>query len=300
MSLGSPCERIRACVACLVAVSCSLACERQPDAGASPAPGAPVVAAIQFHSRMGDVEGNLARIEQIVERAAAQGARICVLPECAIPGYADLADDVFWSKSDEEGFMSVRGVAEPVPGPSTARLARLADRLDVYLTAPLIERAYEGGEERFYNTAVLLGPDGGVRGHYRKRIEWTVADTYWMTAGPERVAVVDTEYGRLGLMICRDVHRVLRELGDAGADIVLHCVAWYGPNSDGWFDVVLSRMVREAGVTLVLANWTFPEDPGWSGFGLSRVIGADGSALARCRRDVGEEIVLVEVPPGNR
>jgi hypothetical protein len=55
-------------------------------------------------------------------------------------------------------------------------------------------------------------------------------------------------------------------------------------------------MVKEAGVTLVLANWTFPEDPGWSGFGLSRVIGADGQTVARCSHDLGEDIVLYEVP----
>jgi predicted amidohydrolase len=247
---------------------------------------------------MGDVEGNLLRIERAVERAAARGARVCVLPECAVCGYAELATDTFWSKDEvvDEGYLQVRDVAETVPGPSTERLGRLADRLEVYLTVPLIEVTGEAPDERFYNTVALVGPDGAIRGHYRKRVEWTVADTYWMSEGPDRVVVVDTEYGRLGLMICRDVHKVLRELGEAGAEVVLHCVAWYGPNSDGWFDVVLSRMVREAGVTLVLANWTFPEDPAWSGFGLSRVIGPDGRTVARCAHDLGEDIVLYEVP----
>jgi predicted amidohydrolase len=286
----------------IAAAFAACGCERRPSGGSTKTrgPSTVSVAALQFHSVMGDVEGNLRRIEALVERAAGRGARVCVLPECAVPGYADLGTDLFWSTREEKGYLPVRRVAETVPGPTTRRLGRLADRLGIYLTAPLIEKATEQGTERFYNAAILLGPDGSIRGHYRKRIPWTVADTYWMTEGPERVCVVDTEYGRLGLMICRDVHRVLRELGEARADIVLHCVAWYGPNSDGWFGMVLSRMVREAGVTLVLANWTFPADPGWSGYGLSRVIGPDGSTMARCAGDLGDQVVMVKVPVASR
>jgi predicted amidohydrolase len=257
------------------------------------------VAAVQFHSRLGEVDANRERLAVLVEKAAASGARVVVLPECAVPGYADLTSDVLWGKKAEPGYMDVHAVAEPVPGPSTAFFAPVAKRLGIYLTVPLIERGE--ADDTFHNTVVLLGPDGAIRGVHRKRHLWTVADHGWASEGPERLTVVDTEYGRLGLMICYDVHMLLGELGEAGADMVLHSVAWCGPNSGEWFETVLADRVRKAGVALVLANWTFPEDPGWSGYGLSCVIGSDGGMLARAEHDLGDEIVVADVPfPGRK
>jgi predicted amidohydrolase len=178
----------------------------------------------------------------------------------------------------------------------------VARRLGVYLTVPFIEkeepedRERDERETRYYNAVSLLGPDGAVVAHWRKRNLWPVADASWATAGGEKASIAETELGRIGLMICYDVHVVLEDLGEAGADVVLHSVAWYGPNSGGWFDTVLARKVGEAGAGLVLANWTFPEDPGWSGWGLSRVIGPDGETLARAESDLGDEVVIADLP----
>lgn len=254
------------------------------------------VAAIQFHSVMGEPSGNRRRLVPLIERAAAGGARIVVLPEAAVPGYADLSTDTFWSKDEagEEGCLPVREAGEAVPGPSTEFFSPFADRLGVYLTVPIIERA----EGKYYNTVVLLGPDGRIAARHRKHVPWTVADDSWMTEGPRRATVVDTEYGRLGLMICRDVHALLGEFGRAGADIVLHSVAFYGPNTRGWFETTLAFKVADARVALVLANWTFPRDPGWSGWGASMVIGSDGKVIASAGGDPGNEIVFADVPCG--
>ncbi|MEK7269739.1 MAG: carbon-nitrogen hydrolase family protein [Planctomycetota bacterium] len=252
------------------------------------------VAAIQFHSVMGDPAGNRTRLAALVEEAAANGARIVVLPEAAVPGYADLTRDVFWSDAAGPDFLDVAAVAETFPGPSAEFFSPIADRLDLYLTVPFIER--EG--KRFYNAVALLGPDGTVRALYRKQHPWPVADASWATAGPKRACVVDTEYGRLGLMICYDVHGVLPMLGEAGADIVLHPVAWFGPNSGNWFETVLARRVAKQKTSLILANWTFPENPGWSGHGHSLIIGPDGTVLSRASKGLGNEIVYASVPRG--
>jgi len=252
------------------------------------------VAAVQFHSVMGDPAGNRARLAGLVEEAARNGARIVVLPEAAVPGYADLVGDVFWGDGKRPDRPDVAGVAETFPGPSVDFFSPVADRLDLYLTVPFIER--EGKD--FYNAVAFLGPDGKVRAHYRKQRLWPVADASWAAAGPERACVADTEYGRLGLMICYDVHVVLPMLGEAGADIVLHPVAWFGPNSGNWFETVLARRVAKQKTSLILANWTFPEDPGWSGHGHSLIIGPDGRVLARASRELGDEIVYASVPRG--
>jgi len=62
--------------------------------------------------------------------------------------------------------------AEPIPGPSTDYFGQLAKKHDLYIVAGLLER----DAHLVYNVAVLLAPDGGIAGKYRKvclpRGEW--------------------------------------------------------------------------------------------------------------------------------
>jgi predicted amidohydrolase len=247
---------------------------------------------------MGDPVGNRRRVAPLIERAAAGGAKIIVLPEAAVPGYADLSTDTFWSKSDEDeaGYLRVSDVAETVPGPSTDFFAALAGKLGVYLTVPVIERRGGG----YQNTVALISPEGEIVAIHRKCNLWPVADASWAAEGTTRATVVETPFGRVGLMICYDVHALLPLMGKAGADIVLHSVAFYGPNSGEWFETTLAARVADVGVSLILANWTFPEDPGWSGWGASCVISPEGKVLARAERAPGNQLIFADVPCGNR
>lgn len=247
------------------------------------------VAAVQFHSVMGDVDGNRRGLAQLVHQAADSGANIVVLPEAAVSGYADIDRDLFWSATEEPHASSV---AEPADGESVRFFSGIARERRIYLTVPFVESA----EGNFYNSVVLLGPDGSTRLHYRKQHLWTVADPSWVTPGELGTPVIDTEFGRIGVMICFDVNYLLPEFKEQSADIVLHCVAWYGP----WFDVRFNRRVKQAGVTLVLANWTFPESREWRGAGASRIIGPDGSVIAQIDRDYGNGIVFATLPVKKR
>jgi predicted amidohydrolase len=271
-------------------VLCALRSESRKDAAAAQAPGPAAVriAAVRFHPVMGELERNREGPAKLVREAAAGGARIVVRPEAAVSGYADLTENVVWSEEEGEGLAPVSEVAETADGPSVRFFAGLARECAVWLTVPFIESA--GG--KYYNTIVLLDPAGTVRIHSRKQHPWTVADPSWMTRGDLGTPVIDTEYGRLGVMVCYDANHLLPEFAAQRADIVLHCVAWYGP----WFDVRFNRRVADAGVTLVLANWTCPEDPGWRGAGASRVIGPDGSEVARIARNFGDGVVFADVP----
>ena len=289
---------IAAVVLALVACGVLLVPGDRTPAASVPPPAAPPsrvrVAAVQFYSVMGDVERNRAGLAKLVRQAAARGAKIVVLPEAAVSGYADIDEDVYWTSDEQpkEGFVSVSRVAEPADGPSARFFAAIARECSIWLTVPFIEKS--GGH--FYNTIVLLGPDGAPKIHYRKQHPWTVADPSWMTRGDLGTPVIDTEYGRLGVMVCYDVNALLPEFAEKSADIVLHCVAWYGP----WFDVRFNGRVRDAGVTLVLANWTFPEPRGWRGAGASRIVGPDGVEIARIGEDFGDGIVYADLPVRRR
>jgi len=253
------------------------------------------VAAIQCYSRMGEVERNRKLLTGLVEKAVAQKAKIVVLPECAVHGYMDPGRDHTWSaKAKGEGVLAVQRVAEAVPGPSTKHFGELAKKLGIYLVVPLIEAA----EEEFYNAQVLLGPDGTVLLHHRKWNLWPPGDGLWASPGNRTVRVADTPVGRLGLMICYDVHRLPEELKKAGADIVLYSVGWYGPNTETWFsDVFPRRYVVRNGFAVVAANWSAePGAPGWEGHGYSCIVAPDGKVLAMAKTTRGDEIVLADLP----
>jgi predicted amidohydrolase len=251
------------------------------------------VAAIQCYSRMGKISANRELLTTLVTDAAAQGARIVVLPECAVQGYMDVPGSRTWSSADEAE-MPVKTVAETVPGSSTRHFGSLAAKLRIYLALPLIETA----DERCYNALVLLGPDGKIVARHRKHALWAPGDASWATASDAPITTIATPYGRLGLMICFDVHALPPQLAKARADIVLYAVGWYGPNTENWYrDVFPRRYVVPHGFAVVAANWAAePGTPAWDGAGYSCVIGRDGSVLAMAAAVEGTEIVLADLP----
>jgi predicted amidohydrolase len=117
--------------------------------------------------------------------------------------------------------------AESIPGPSTKFFGELAKKHKLYVVVGLLERA----EHLVYNVAVLIGPDGGVAGKYRKvclprgEIERGCAPGY-------DYPVFDTRFGKVGMMVCYDgfFPEVARELTNRGAEVI----AWpvWGCNPD--------------------------------------------------------------------
>ncbi len=89
-----------------------------------------------------------------------------------------------------------------MPRPAIKLPAELAQDLTVYICVGLAETNTNG----FFNSQVLLAPDGTIAAHHRKKSLWTPGDSTWCTPGRRPVQVVDTEYGRLDPMICYDFH----------------------------------------------------------------------------------------------
>jgi predicted amidohydrolase len=109
-------------------------------------------------------------------------------------------------------------VAEPIPGPSTERLGEVARQLRSYIVAGIYERS----ANLVFNTAVLIARDGTLAGIYRKthlpREEWESG----ITPGDE-YPVFDTDFGKVGLIICWDVQfpEPARAMALKGAEILL-------------------------------------------------------------------------------
>lgn len=126
--------------------------------------------------------------------------------------------------------------AEPVDGPTTQLLAKLARRYNMVIVSPILERDEAHGGT-IHNTAVVIGNNGNVIGSHRKVHIPRVGDfnesTYYME-GDTGHPVFVTQFGNIGINICYGRHHPLNWLmfGINGAEIVFNPSATVGALSE--------------------------------------------------------------------
>jgi predicted amidohydrolase len=154
-----------------------------------PVGGGPVkVAAVDFIPAWGDRDGNIRRLVEAAERVAAEGVQYAVFPETAISGY-DFADPA-----------QLAPFVDTIPGRATDALLPVLKRTGLIMSVGIAEKDANTGI--FYNTAVLMGPDG-IIGKYRKN-GLNGQDVQLFGPGDTDVGVFDTPIGRIALIICYD------------------------------------------------------------------------------------------------
>ena len=227
------------------------------------------LAAANYHPRGGKTAlDNLRQLEPHVAEAAKQNADLLVMGECI---------------TSVGNGLSYREAAEPVPGPSTGFLGDLAKKYDLYLVTTIHERV----DHLIYNTAVLLSPDGELVGKYRKVCP--ARDEYRQGVAPGReYPVFDTQIGKIGMMICFDVHEpeVARGLGANGAEIIAM------PIMGGHPALARARAIENQ-VYLVTSSYSVNDD--WMQSG---VWGLSGDLLVRATEK--DRVVVTEVDLSQR
>lgn len=143
------------------------------------------VALGEYFTGWHDPAGSLARAAEVVARAAEAGAELVVLPEMCTTGFT----------------MASAEFAEPLSGPSVAALAETARRHAVHLIAGVSTR--DGA--RFFNSALLLSPDGALLGEYRKQRLFAFAEEHDHYAPGEGPVVWEVGGVRIAPFICYDL-----------------------------------------------------------------------------------------------
>jgi formamidase len=127
--------------------------------------------------------------------------------------------------------------AETIPGPLTDKLCQIARKNRQWLIPGSM---YEREEDRFYNTAIVISPDGEIVARYRKMFPWLPYEKD--TSPGDQFCVFDIpEAGRFGLCICYDMWypEVSRTLAWMGAEVILQSTLT--PTSDRELELVLCR-----------------------------------------------------------
>src|SRR6266540_3253709 len=166
-------------------------------------------AVTQTLARLGDIDHNIELSKQLVNEAVRQGAELVVLPECMNTGYLfDSADHC-------------RMLAERVPdGHFVSAMSLLAREHNIFIASGITE--WDPTRERVFNSGILLDRNGKIAIHYHKQFLAT-HDQNWFSFGERGCPVVDTDIGRIGLLICFDgrIPEIARSLALQGAEIIV-------------------------------------------------------------------------------
>jgi N-carbamoylputrescine amidase len=247
-------------------------------------------------------EENLARATERVREAAKRGAQVISLHEL-------FAGEYFCRTEDAALF----DLAEPVPGPTTERLAKVAKELKVAFVVSVFERRAAGV---YHNTCAVLDADGSYLGKYRKMHipdDPLYYEKFYFTPGDLGFVNFDTKYARVGVQICWDqwYPEGSRLTAMKGAQVIFYptSIGWHphekgevgAAQLDSWKTIQRAHAVAN-GIYVAVVNRVGYEgqpekgDAGLEFWGNSFVADPSGQVLAEAAQDQ-EEILVVECDP---
>lgn len=166
-----------------------------------------------------NVQANFDKAKQLIKEAAEKGAQLVVLPE--------LFGSLYFCHTEDYAPFEL---AEPIPGPTTNELGKLAASLGVVIVASLFEKRSEGV---YHNTVAVIDSDGKYVGKYRKMHipdDPGYYEKFYFTPGDLGYKVFRTSAGNIGTLICWDqwYPEAARITAMMGADLLVY------PTAIGW------------------------------------------------------------------
>jgi N-carbamoylputrescine amidase len=249
-----------------------------------------------------DAEENLTRVSAKIREAADRGAQIVCTHEL-------FRSEYFCRTEDAELF----NLAEPVPGPATEALAKIAKEKKIAIVASLFERRAAG---IYHNTCAVLDADGSLLGKYRKMHipdDPLYYEKFYFTPGDLGFPNFDTRYGRIGVQICWDqwYPEGARMVALQGAQVIFYptSIGWHPKEKaefgaaqlDAWRTIQRGHAIAN-GVYVAAVNRVGFEgnpaagDPGIEFWGGSFVADPFGKIVAEAANDK-EEVLVVECDP---
>ena len=227
-----------------------------------------------------DKSANLARLSELVRRAADQGADLVVCPEAAMHDFGP---------PDQP----LAPVAESLNGPFVTALAALSQDTGATVVAGMFETADDG---RAYNTVVAVG-GGSLLGAYRKlhlfdALGWVESER--LAPGDGELLVFPLGGLTLGVQTCYDLRfpELSRALVDKGVDVLVLPAAWVaGPMKERQWKTLVAARAIESTAYAVTASQSPPRY-----VGSSRLVDPMGEVVAAVATTEG--IAVADLLPG--
>ncbi|MBO8162125.1 MAG: carbon-nitrogen hydrolase family protein [Brevibacillus sp.] len=235
------------------------------------------IAVVQAKFPRGNTELNTVLMRRFVDQCMKQypDVQLVLFPELAATGY-------FLSES-------LRNLAQPGNGNVYQLMAKAALQYGIYIGYGYVETGIDGC---IYNSFQLIGRDGGSVANYRK-IHLTPLEVGLFEPG-DQVTLVQTDLGKIGMMICWDIAfpEMSRLLAVQGANLIIVPSAWEKPYDAPFCRFAMSRALDN---TVFLAiNNHIGKYADLSFFGKSQVFAPDGSSIAAAGEDV-ETILIADI-----
>jgi N-carbamoylputrescine amidase len=259
--------------------------------GATDHPVVVRVAVCQILAIDGDREGNFRRIEYALADAKARHAQIAAFPESVILG---------WENPE------THKMANPIPGADSDRIASLAREYQVMIAIGLDEKE----DNHLYDSAILVDKSGKLLWKHRKiDVLPELMTPPYAQGKPEDIGVVETEYGRIALLICADTFSDsnFERIKRLKPDLMIVPYGWAARN-DQWpqhskeLEQLVVKRARALRCPIVGTDLVGIMSAGpWKGYtygGASLVVDSSGTLLSTLRdRDV--DVQVVDVRLGN-
>jgi N-carbamoylputrescine amidase len=240
-------------------------------------------------------EANLETAVARIRQAAHRGAQIICLPELFRTHY-------FCQREDAALF----DLAEPIPGPSTERLAQAARETGTVVIGSLFERRAPGVH---HNTAVVLDTDGQLAGLYRKMHipdDPLYYEKFYFTPGDTGFRTFATPFARVGVLVCWDqwFPEAARLTTLRGAEVLLYptAIGWHprekaqhGSSQQQAWELIQRSHAIANGVHVAAINRVGHEGPPGGGlefWGASFVSDPFGQVLHRASIQDEETVVM--------
>lgn len=250
----------------------------------------------------GDVRANLKNGLSLIEKAARGGAEVICLPELFRSQY-------FCQTEDIKNF----DLAEPIPGPSTRAVSKLAKKHKVVVVVPVFEKRAMGV---YHNSAAVIDANGELAGIYRKMHipdDPAYYEKFYFTPGDMGFKSFRTKYGDVGTLICWDqwYPEAARLTALQGASILVYptAIGWHphekaehgAAQYESWLTVQRGHAVAN-GVYVAAANRVGIEKLNESAAGIefwgqSFIVDPQGKIIAQASIN-REEILMAEIDLG--
>jgi len=194
-----------------------------------------------------DRAGTIAKAVELVHRAAKTGAELIVFPESFVPGYPAwiwrLMPGGDWGLSETLHARLFENAVDLDAGHLQPLLDAAAEA-KITVVCGMTEREGQVGGATIYNTVATIGPDGTLQNVHRKLMPTNPERMVWGFGDARGLKVVETDFGRIGSLICWENFMPLARYALYGQGIDVYIAPTYD-NGEGWIGT-LQHIAREA------------------------------------------------------